>query len=222
MQTNGITLLLILLSSISFAQDLHQPTITSTGEASGKFTPTHVEFTVSAAFSEKTFGASSKKAVAFEALLAKALESSEFDPESLTFRAPQINAINTTSIRVSGILRFALPDEKNQSERLIHLANLCDAIVSIGRTLNTEFTGPSLVVDGSEVLEQEVLKRATENALYKASAITQIMNTRIYDVLSVEIQKIIWHTDEGQLKTAPGLDAVTCTAKVVLTYLHAP
>jgi len=222
MRPHWIVFTMLILASNASAQDATPPTITSIGEASEDTVPTHVEFKFSAAFEESTFAAGAEKANAFPEMLTELLKSQKLDESLLTFRSPHIDSVNKNVVTLRGIIRFALPGATDSEEQVLKFAALCDSVAELAKAARSTFLGPKLIVENSDLLEQETLKRATENALYKADAIAQILNTRIYEVKSVKILEIQWHSDTKKLESAPGLDRLTCTAKVLLTYLHQP
>lgn len=222
MRPHWIAFMMLSLSWTVFAQNTPPSTITSTGEASQHAAPTHVEFQFSASFEETTLVSSTEKANAFPAQFRETVKTRKLDESQLTFRLPSVNSVNSNVVTVHGTMRFSLPGATDPDDLVLEYAALCDAVAALGKAAHAIVHGPKLIVEDSDLFEQQTLKRATENALYKADAVAQILNTRIYEVRSVEIQELRWHLDKKDPKTAPGLDRLTCTAKVSLTYLHQP
>ena len=212
----------VMFSSTGLAQEIPLSTITSTGEASENVNPTHIEFQFSVLFEENSLVGSTGKAIAFPDTFRELIEKRNLDESQLTFRSPYVDSVNSSEVTVRGTMRFPLPGGTDLEEQILKYAALCDAVAALGKAAQASIEGPQLIVKDADLFEQETLKRATENALYKADAIAQILNTQIYEVKSVEVQELLWNTDTNNTDTAPGIDRLTCSAKVSLTYLHQP
>ena len=214
---------LLFFASTAFAQSGATQVITSTGDAQGKAIPTHLEFQILATFDEGSFAKGIAAANAFPAKLKEALKANDLESAVVTSRVPAIDEINSNQVIARTSLRIPAPSGANSpDELLLKYATMCDAVIELSKSTQAEIAGPVLTTDNAELVEQDTLKRATENALYKADAIAQILNTHIFEVQSVVIDSLTWHSETDDVSIAPGVDSLTCSAKVTLTYLHQP
>jgi uncharacterized protein YggE len=222
MYLHRIFSVLLIITFPVFAHDNLLPTITSIGEASESAIPTLVEFYITGTFSDTTTSNAIDKANSFPNDFRKLLKDQDLDGSQLSFRLPRIEIAAIRSITVKGILRLNIPSATESQEQVSKYVALCDQINILTKSIGATLKEPRLLVPNPEIIEQETLKHATENALYKADAIAQILGSKIYEVNSVNILELKWHTDSTNVKTTPGLDKLTCSAKVSLTYLHQP
>lgn len=209
------------LCSVS-ARGVEAPTITSRGEASSTVLPTRLEFKLQASYAGDGLESAMADALGLPEQFEELLNERGLEKVDVVFRSPMISNAGDGVVEVKGTLRVGVPRGSDREEQAIRFAELCSDLVSLGRELNVAIGGPELVVEEREVVEQETLKRATENALYKADAIALVLKTQIYEVQSVDVVELVWHDDISDAENGPGLDGVTCSATVSLTYLHSP
>ena len=215
-----IALVLVVLRP-GWAQDL-AATIQAEGTATLLAQPERVEFVLKFREEGLTFEEAARKVESVEEALRSALEEADLSPLEISLGALQIRRLSQPVVEVSAILHFPIRRLVDDADRAAEFAKLCDRINGIARDVKAVAEGPILKVDNPEGFEQEALQRATENALYRADAISAIMKSQIYAVQSVEILGVEWVRSAGDPATAPDLDRLACVAKVNVVYSLAP
>ncbi len=197
--------------------------IESEGKASVAVHPDEVLFRLEKMFTGPTLDDVAKQAAAFEKAVTKALNDLNItplgqDPAQLTLPGLEPGALGQISVR------FALPTAKQTpgAGGPPALADLAEKLrkASVSLMAQAEFGG--FAVTDPAPTEQDVVARASENALYPAEALGELIEGRVTGVEKIVVEEIRWEglePKDGALTIPP---AVTCHARVRISYQYTP
>ena len=214
--------LFVLTALNAHAQFAAPPVITSTGEEQLTVVPTYFEFGFNFVAKEETIAKSIDTVAASIFQFKKYVEESEFGGVIVSESGPRLRDIHSTFVVSYLVLRFdarILPEEK---DRLGSFGALCDEIVELSKRFNATAAGPLFGVEDEQTSERTAVQRATENALFRAEAIAELMSTRIYEVEKVEVDSVEWIAESIDPLMQPTIEQIVCDARVTVTYRHEP
>lgn len=202
-----------------------QPTvIESEGRASVAVAPDEVRFYFVKKFAGPTLDDIAAQAAAFEKSTAKALDDLDVTPlrqEPVQLLVPNMKTAEAVG-RISA--QFAVPaaNATPGAGGPPPLADLAEKLRKAGVSLLAEVEFGGFAVTDPAPLEQDVVARAAENALYHAEALGDLIEGRVTAVERISVQETRWEglkPVEGALPIPP---AVTCHATVRISYQYTP
>ena len=217
-----VCLACVFVAFSAHAQLSMQPVITSSGTTHYVATPTYFEFGFYFIAKEETIAKSIDSVASSVRQFEKALEEDELVPSVLSKTGPSLRDIHSTAVTTYIRLRFdsrIIPDDK---DRLGSFGAFCDEIAALGERFKATASGPIFGVDDLEVHERSAVQQATENALYRAEAIAELMNSSIFEVEEVKVDSVEWNAESKDATLRPTIDQVVCEAHVTVTYRHQP
>jgi len=203
----------------AYSQNAAIPTVSSEGVATERTAATSVAFILKYALKDETRRAAAEKALAFPARVRNELSERKLRTQSVEDSGVEIPSLHirvsdaSISVRVRfSIVRFSSDDDKTKA-----YASLCDDMAALARDLECTIFGPTLEAEDPELVEQEAIARATENALYQADAVAPLLESQIFAVQAVEVLEVKWLTGSG---SSFGVGALTrrCYARVRVVY----
>lgn len=202
-----------------------QPTIIeSEGRASVAVSPDVVQFHFVKKFAGPTLGDITAQAATFEKSTTKALD--DLDVTPLQQEPMQLLVPNMKSAEAVGRIaaRFAVPAANTTpgAGGPPPLAELAEKLRKAGVSLLAEVEFGGFAVTDPAPLEQDVVARAAENALYHAEALGDLIEGRVTGVERISVEETRWEglkATDGALPIPP---AVTCHATVRISYQYTP
>ena len=214
-------LMLLLAATIhAYAQNELPATLTSSGRATVTAEPNVIEFRFQMTGAGDSIAAAATPLAAFEDNLRAAFRERELTPLSLNVSGLAIPPIEENQISVYAAVTLPVVRYAVIEERIKAMSELYTEIRELAAALKATVQGPTLNVDNPQQVEQQAVARATENALYKADAVAQLMDSEVYAVQDVTINSVEWNADPAE--PPANLAAIHCTAHVTVRYLYAP
>lgn len=212
------TILAGLLCAAASAQQ--QTIIESEGKASADVPPNEVQFHFIKEFDGPTLDDVSAQAAAFEKATAKALDDLDVTPlrlDTVRLMVPQFQQASATGELV---MRFAVPGTSATPSAggPPVLAELAEKLRKAGVSLRAEVRFGGFAVTDPAPVEQDVLARASENALYHAEALGALIEGRVTGVERISVEETRWEgldAVDGQLPIPP---SVKFHARVRISY----
>jgi len=202
-----------------------QPTIIeSEGHASVPVIPDEVRFHFVKKFDGPTLDDIAAQAAVFEKATAKALDDLDVTPlrrEPVQLVVPQMRVAAATG-KVSA--RFAMPASGGApgAGGPPPLAELAEKLRKAGVSLMAEVEFGGFAVTDPAPAEQDVVSRASENALYHAEALGQLIEGRVTGVDRISVEETRWDGLEPRDGALPIPPSVTCHARVRISYQYTP
>lgn len=207
------------------AAQAQQPTIVeSEGKASVAVNPDEVRFHFVKKFDGPTLDDIGAQVAMFKKATAKALDDLDVTPlrhDPVQLSVPDVRQTRATG-RVS--VRFAMPTASATpgAGGPPPLAELAEKLRKAGVSLMAEVEFGGFAVTDPAPVEQDVVSRASENALYLAEALGELIEGRVTGVERISVEETRWdglEPSDGALLIPP---TVTCHARVRISYQYTP
>lgn len=196
--------------------------IDTEGEATVDATPQEARFVVAKSFSGSTLDAAAQRAIAFGASVEQALRDLELTPLRRNPVALSLETRTPIAAEADVTLWFAVPNPGDGQERVRAITDLVEGLRKLSVSLGCTVRLAGYELDDPERVEQEAVARATENAIYHADAIGNLVNARVTGVERVSVLEVTWSGRELQerdtLRVPP---AMQCRARVRVYYTYA-
>lgn len=210
-----VLIAILLASAAAPGEEGVDATVESEGVATVETRPDTVTFTLSRHASGDTLTSATDELVSFESDLRQVLAAAELNTSTLQVSGLMIPDVKTPYVSRKATVKMGLPSTGNSKDDLELYADLCARIVEASKQLGCQVLGPTLTSSDRQLVEQEAVRRATENAFYKADSVADLMNSEIYQVSHVAILSTEW-TEPSGTDTDPWI--ARCTARVRVTY----
>jgi len=197
-------------------------TIQTEAEATVDSAPSHVEFRLQKTSTGESLAAAVSDAIAFEPALRKHIEERELSIRDLQFTSVGQPKLDAKQATVVARIRVSTAAYSASTDGAVELAQLCDSMLDLAKTLGATIEGPSFGVDNPETLEQSAVTRAVELAYPNAEAAASILRGQITAVDQVAILSSEWNKISDDIAVQPDIRRVTCTARVRVTYTLVP
>ncbi len=196
--------------------------IDSEGEATIEAAPARARFVVTKNFPASTLDAAADRALAFGPSVEQALRDLDLAPIRRSTVAMALEPQPPVAAEAEVTLWFAVADSGRSGERIRAFTETVERLRKLSVSLGCAVRLAGYEVDNPESVEQEAVARATENAIYHADAIGELVGARVTGVERVSVLEVAWsgreRADTESLRAPPQL---RCFARVRVFYTYA-
>jgi len=196
--------------------------IESEGAATVDASPSYVEFWLHLKASSATIVEAVQGVSGLDASLRAAAADRELAPLSILVSSPAVASMDPPEAKASAQVLFDATRFANLETGPREFAGLCDKVAALAKSLDCTVEGPIFTVADPDVLEQNAVARAVENALPAAEGAAQVMGGYLALVENVEVTSVAWSPEADSRVPQPEIRRVSCTAKVRVVYSFAP
>ncbi len=215
----AVTILALLLSATTHAQELERSFVTTTGKATVYTATTHVVFWIHHTITQDTLTLALEESTKVDATVRERITLEELHPALLETSTPAIIAAQDNSVRISTEVRFSMTAYAMGENAMVKFGELCEQMKEIAAGLGSEMTGPHFMTTEKAAVTQDAVQEAAKDAYPAAVGAAAALNLTVRAVDLVDVGTITWNAPPDTEATFPTVAQIACTAEVRVSYV---